>query len=168
MALNHAKNGSRSSQHTTNERWFVKRGRESISQQFTNCSLNHYYLSNPVKYYDRILQQSELGMPLSEHQWSFTSHGQGIQAQDVQAVQELYVIWRSLQARDFLMSAMIRVCHNGTMNNLIKSKTELLPTSPGCYIHKDKNYHLMWGINCVIVRSYSKSRLPSEALHLKL
>ena len=25
------------------------------------------------------------------------------------------------------------------MNNLIKSKLELLPTSPGCYIHKDKN-----------------------------
>lgn len=30
-------------------------------------------------------------------------------------------------------------CYNGTMNNLIKSKLELLPTSPGCYIHKDKN-----------------------------
>ena len=26
-----------------------------------------------------------------------------------------------------------------SMNNLIKSKLELLPTSPGCYIHKDKN-----------------------------
>ena len=25
------------------------------------------------------------------------------------------------------------------MNNLIKSKLQLLPTSPGCYIHKDKN-----------------------------
>ena len=25
------------------------------------------------------------------------------------------------------------------MNNLIKSKLELLPTSPGCYMHKDKN-----------------------------
>ena len=25
------------------------------------------------------------------------------------------------------------------MNNLIKSKLELLPTSPGCYVHKDKN-----------------------------
>lgn len=38
------------------------------------------------------------------------------------------------------MSAMIRAfCYNGTMNNLIKSKLELLPTSPGCYIHKDKN-----------------------------
>ena len=38
------------------------------------------------------------------------------------------------------MSAMIRpFCYNGTMNNLIKSKLELLPTSPGCYIHKDKN-----------------------------
>ena len=31
------------------------------------------------------------------------------------------------------------LCYNGTMNNLIKSKLELLPTSPGCYIHKDKN-----------------------------
>ena len=30
-------------------------------------------------------------------------------------------------------------CYNGTMNNLIRSKLELLPTSPGCYIHKDKN-----------------------------
>ncbi len=30
-------------------------------------------------------------------------------------------------------------CYNGTMNNLIKSKLDLLPTSPGCYIHKDKN-----------------------------
>ena len=30
-------------------------------------------------------------------------------------------------------------CYNGTMNNLIKTKLELLPTSPGCYIHKDKN-----------------------------
>lgn len=30
-------------------------------------------------------------------------------------------------------------CYNGTMNNLIKSKLELLPTSPGCYIHKDNN-----------------------------
>ena len=30
-------------------------------------------------------------------------------------------------------------CYNGTMNNLIKSKLEILPTSPGCYIHKDKN-----------------------------
>ena len=38
------------------------------------------------------------------------------------------------------MSAMIRAfCYNGIMNNLIKSKLELLPTSPGCYIHKDKN-----------------------------
>ena len=26
-----------------------------------------------------------------------------------------------------------------SMNNLIKSKLELLPTSPGCYIHKDEN-----------------------------
>lgn len=38
------------------------------------------------------------------------------------------------------MSAMVRsFCYNGTMNNSIKSKLELLPTSPGCYIHKDKN-----------------------------
>ncbi len=35
---------------------------------------------------------------------------------------------------------MIRVfAYNGTIDNLIKSKLELLPTSPGCYIHKDKN-----------------------------
>ena len=30
------------------------------------------------------------------------------------------------------------------MNNLIKSKLELLPTSPGCYIHKDKNGTIMY------------------------
>ena len=30
------------------------------------------------------------------------------------------------------------------MNNLIKSKLELLPTSPGCYIHKDKNGNIIY------------------------
>ena len=35
-------------------------------------------------------------------------------------------------------------CYNGTMNNLIKSKLELLPTSPGCYIHKDKNGNIIY------------------------
>ena len=30
-------------------------------------------------------------------------------------------------------------CYNRPMNKLIQSKLELLPTSPGCYIHKDKN-----------------------------
>ena len=30
------------------------------------------------------------------------------------------------------------------MNNLIKSKLELLPTSPGCYIHKDKNVTIIY------------------------
>lgn len=35
-------------------------------------------------------------------------------------------------------------CYNGTMNNLIKSKLELLPTSPGCYIHKDKNSTIIY------------------------
>lgn len=30
------------------------------------------------------------------------------------------------------------------MNNLIKSKLELLPTSPGCYIHKDKNSTIIY------------------------
>ncbi|HEW2938183.1 TPA: excinuclease ABC subunit UvrC [Streptococcus pneumoniae] len=30
------------------------------------------------------------------------------------------------------------------MNNLIKSKLELLPTSPGCYIHKDKNGSIIY------------------------
>ena len=30
------------------------------------------------------------------------------------------------------------------MNNLIKSKLELLPTSPGCYIHKDKNATIIY------------------------
>ena len=37
------------------------------------------------------------------------------------------------------MGLLSEVWYNGTMNNLIKSKLELLPTSPGCYIHKDKN-----------------------------
>lgn len=51
-----------------------------------------------------------------------------------------------LQTSEKYMRLMSRVlsfptffCYNGTMNNLIKSKLELLPTSPGCYIHKDKN-----------------------------
>ena len=39
----------------------------------------------------------------------------------------------------FLFVLLQPFCYNGTMNNLIKSKLELLPTSPGCYIHKDKN-----------------------------
>ena len=39
----------------------------------------------------------------------------------------------------FLFCPTASFCYNGTMNNLIKSKLELLPTSPGCYIHKDKN-----------------------------
>ncbi|KXT83008.1 Excinuclease ABC subunit C [Streptococcus oralis] len=39
----------------------------------------------------------------------------------------------------FLFVLLRPFCYNGTMNNLIKSKLELLPTSPGCYIHKDKN-----------------------------
>ena len=48
---------------------------------------------------------------------------------------------RSKQAnKNLLNQAMTGAfCYNGTMNNLIKSKLELLPTSPGCYIHKDKN-----------------------------
>ena len=48
---------------------------------------------------------------------------------------------RSKQANKKLLNqAMVGAfCYNGTMNNLIKSKLELLPTSPGCYIHKDKN-----------------------------
>jgi len=33
-------------------------------------------------------------------------------------------------------------CYNGTMNNLIKSKLELLPTSPGCYIYVGKAKNL--------------------------
>ncbi len=32
-----------------------------------------------------------------------------------------------------------RFCYNRDMNELIKHKLELLPDSPGCYIHKDKN-----------------------------
>lgn len=32
-----------------------------------------------------------------------------------------------------------RFCYNINMNELIKHKLELLPDSPGCYIHKDKN-----------------------------
>ncbi|CEW28419.1 excinuclease%2C subunit C [Streptococcus pneumoniae] len=44
------------------------------------------------------------------------------------------------------------------MNNLIKSKLELLPTSPGCYIHKDKNGTIIYVGKaknlCNRVRSY--------------
>ena len=49
-------------------------------------------------------------------------------------------LWvRRLGKLSFSMWAMRGAfCYNGTMNNLIKSKLELLPTSPGCYIHKDK------------------------------
>ena len=48
---------------------------------------------------------------------------------------------RSKQANKKLLNQAMAgaFCYNGTMNNLIKSKLELLPTSPGCYIHKDKN-----------------------------
>ena len=48
---------------------------------------------------------------------------------------------RSKQANKKLLNQAMAgaFCYNETMNNLIKSKLELLPTSPGCYIHKDKN-----------------------------
>ena len=48
---------------------------------------------------------------------------------------------RSKQANKKLLNQAMAgaFCYNGTMNNLIKTKLELLPTSPGCYIHKDKN-----------------------------
>lgn len=32
-----------------------------------------------------------------------------------------------------------KICYNKSMNELIKHKLELLPDSPGCYLHKDKN-----------------------------
>ncbi len=32
-----------------------------------------------------------------------------------------------------------KICYNKNMNELIKHKLELLPDSPGCYLHKDKN-----------------------------
>ena len=35
-------------------------------------------------------------------------------------------------------------CYNKTMNELIKHKLELLPDSPGCYIHKDKNGKIIY------------------------
>ena len=35
-------------------------------------------------------------------------------------------------------------CYNRPMNKLIQSKLELLPTSPGCYIHKDKNGSIIY------------------------
>ena len=48
---------------------------------------------------------------------------------------------RSKQANKKLLNQAMAgaFCYNGTMNNLIKTKLELLPTSSGCYIHKDKN-----------------------------
>lgn len=35
-------------------------------------------------------------------------------------------------------------CYNKTMNELIKHKLELLPDSPGCYIHKDKDGKIIY------------------------
>lgn len=35
-------------------------------------------------------------------------------------------------------------CYNKTMNELIKHKLELLPDSPGCYIHKDKKGKIIY------------------------
>ena len=35
-------------------------------------------------------------------------------------------------------------CYNKIMNELIKHKLELLPDSPGCYIHKDKNGKIIY------------------------
>lgn len=32
-----------------------------------------------------------------------------------------------------------KICYNKSMNELIKHKLELLPDSPGCYLHKDRN-----------------------------
>ena len=53
---------------------------------------------------------------------------------------------RSKQANKKLLNQAMAgaFCYNGTMNNLIKSKLELLPTSPGCYIHKDKNSTIIY------------------------
>lgn len=31
-----------------------------------------------------------------------------------------------------------KICYNRSMNDLIKHKLELLPDSPGCYLHKNK------------------------------
>ena len=39
----------------------------------------------------------------------------------------------------FTTAMLKRFCYNINMNELIKHKLELLPDSPGCYIHKDKN-----------------------------
>lgn len=45
-----------------------------------------------------------------------------------------------LKIRGTFTTAMLkRFCYNRDMNELIKHKLELLPDSPGCYIHKDKN-----------------------------
>lgn len=54
----------------------------------------------------------------------------------------LYIITKSQipKIRGTFTTAMLkRFCYNINMNELIKHKLELLPDSPGCYIHKDKN-----------------------------
>lgn len=54
----------------------------------------------------------------------------------------LYIIKKSQipKIRGTFTTAMLkRFCYNINMNELIKHKLELLPDSPGCYIHKDKN-----------------------------
>ena len=43
------------------------------------------------------------------------------------------------------------------MNNLIKSKLELLPTSPGCYIHKDKNGTIIYVGKAKNLRNWVRS-----------
>lgn len=54
----------------------------------------------------------------------------------------LYIIKKSQipKIRGTFTTAMLkRFCYNINMNELIKHKLALLPDSPGCYIHKDKN-----------------------------
>lgn len=54
----------------------------------------------------------------------------------------LYIIKKSQipKIRGTFTTVMLkRFCYNINMNELIKHKLELLPDSPGCYIHKDKN-----------------------------
>ncbi len=44
----------------------------------------------------------------------------------------------------FSWGKALKSCYNSVMNQLIKHKLELLPDSPGCYLHKDKQGQIIY------------------------